>query len=122
MYEIEVHHDFCAAHAVTLAGQREPLHGHNWHVVVVLGCDSLDDDEFVCDFHVVHEALDRILAPMHNQNLNATPPFDHVNPTAERVARHIADELLPGLADPIRLVRVSVTEAPGCVASYRPSE
>jgi 6-pyruvoyltetrahydropterin/6-carboxytetrahydropterin synthase len=56
---------------------------------------------------------------MHNADLNHVPPFDRVNPTAEMVARHLADVIARGLPPGVRLARVSVTEAPGCRATYR---
>ena len=36
MYSIAVHREFCAAHALTMGGQVEPLHGHNWKVEAVI--------------------------------------------------------------------------------------
>src|SRR5690606_34763268 len=30
MYELKVQREFCAAHALMIKGQREPVHGHNW--------------------------------------------------------------------------------------------
>ncbi len=65
-----------------------------------------------------------IVAPFHNNNLNATPPFDETNPTAELIARHIADEMSARLGDALskaaRVESVRVTESPGCAAIYRP--
>lgn len=120
MYELSVQHEFCAAHAITMAGEREPMHGHNWRVHVVVAGHDLDGDGLLCDFHIVERALDQIIGPWHNGNLNDTPPFDRVNPTAEQIARHIADALTPSIPAPARLASVSITEAPGCEATYRP--
>lgn len=125
MYEIAVHAEFCAAHALLIRGEREPVHGHNWHVTAVLGGPALDGDGLLCDFHAVQRILGEIIAPMHNHDLNGLPAFATVNPSAECVARHIADELaarLAGEAPQARVLRVSVTEAPGCLATYRREE
>jgi hypothetical protein len=46
------------------------------------------------------------------------PPFDRLNPTAELVARHIADELGGAVPAGVRVHAVSVGEAPGCTATY----
>lgn len=124
MYEIAVHAEFCAAHAITIAGTPEALHGHNFRVTARLVGDSLDDDGLLCDFHTIESTLNDILAPLANTNLNTTEPFTTTNPTAELVARYIADQLadrLDGsLAPYARVASVSITESPGCTATYSP--
>lgn len=120
MFELTVEREFCAAHAIVINGVREPRHGHNWRLVVAVAGPRLDDDGLLCDFHVIEQALDRVLEPLRNVDLNETPPFDRVNPTAENVARHVAESILGGLPVGVRLDHVSVTEAPGGRATYRP--
>lgn len=120
MYELVVERDFRATHAVTIDGCPETPHDHTWHVSVAVAGPGLDAEGLLCDFHLLQRRLERILAPLEGRDLNRTPPFDHVNPTAEMVARHIADTLEPALPDGISLAAVSITEAPGCTAIYRP--
>ena len=120
MYELSIERVFCAAHAIVICGVREPMHGHNWHVTVRVAGARLNEDGLLVDFHAVEDALDTVLAPFRDGNLNETPPFDELNPTAELVARHIADYVVDQLPDDVLLHSVSVTEAPGCVATYRP--
>ena len=117
MFELSVQRVFSAAHALMLAGRREPLHGHDWRVTVVVAGETLDTDGLLCDFHALQAALDEIIAPFCNANLNEVEPFTRLNPSAEQVARHIADRLAPALPPGVRLSRVSVTEAPGCEAT-----
>lgn len=123
MFTITVQTEFCAAHTISIAGNPEPVHGHNWHVTAAVEAQTLDNDGFVCDFHTVEDTLHDITAPFVNNNLNTTPPFDTLNPTAELIAKHIADELASRLDEPLapnaRVAWVSITEAPGCVATYR---
>lgn len=125
MYEITVEREFCAAHAITIAGAREPLHGHNFHVTATIAGDTLDADGLLCDFHTVNALLKEICRPFVNANLNAVPPFDRVNPSAEHIARHIAEQLAerldPALAPAARVASVRVTETTGCAATYRPA-
>lgn len=83
----------------------------------------MDQDGLLVDFHALERSLAEIIAPFHNNDLNRTPPFDLVNPTAEHVARHIAESLAARIdaearARGVRVVSVSVTEAEGCVAMY----
>ncbi len=124
MFTIEITTEFAAAHAIVIAGRREPVHGHNWHVTARISGPALDADGLLCDFHTAHGVLVDIVAPFHNNDLNATPPFDETNPTAERVAEHVARELaarLEGsLAGAARIESVRVTESPGCAAVYYP--
>ncbi len=123
MYEITVDRTFCAAHAIVIAGEREPVHGHNWHVRATIVGEELDGDGLLCDFHAVDHWLAQVCEPMTNQNLNEVAPFDTLNPTAEHVARHIAKELngclRRALGHGVRVASVRVTEAEGCSATFR---
>ncbi len=130
MYSIQVEHTFSAAHALTIAAVREPLHGHNWRVIVTLEGPILDNDGLLCDFHTVHEHLVEVVARFDNNNFNEVTPFAdkeprHLNPSAELIARHIADELQvrigASLAPHARIATVSVSEAHACVATYSPN-
>lgn len=125
MFRITVQDAFCAAHTLQIAGAHEPVHGHNFRVTAAIEGPSLDTDGLLCDFHTVEASLRSILDPFRNNNLNATPPFDTTNPTAELIAKHIAGELTAALASALepygsRVAWVSVTEAEGCVATYTP--
>jgi 6-pyruvoyltetrahydropterin/6-carboxytetrahydropterin synthase len=123
VYLLSVEHEFCAAHAIVVAGTRERTHGHNWRVTATVEGDALDADGLLCDFHAVERALRDVCGPFRDGDLNATPPFDRVNPTAEALARHLADALAaaidPALRGRARVASVRVTEAPGCAATYR---
>lgn len=123
MHEVTVESEFCAAHAIVIRGEREATHGHNFRVRATVGGPALDEDGLVCDFHALEAAVGRIIEPFRNRDLNTTPPFDRINPTAERIAAHIGARLsdaAPALGAGVRVLWVSVTEAPGCVATHRP--
>ncbi len=124
MFAITVEHEFCAAHALTIGGARETLHGHNFHVWVTVEGMALDADGLLCDFHLVQQALRDVAEPLTNRNLHDCAPFRSKNPTAENLARHIADEVIArvaaGLPASARVGMVRVSEAPGCVAAYTP--
>ena len=116
-FEITITRDFSASHQLRLYdGSLEPLHGHNWHVVVTVGAKKLDSIGVVMDFHELQRLLDAIIEPMHNRHLNDLAAFGSTNPSAEQVAAHIADVLeVPGGA---RLVWVEVWETPDCRARW----
>lgn len=122
-YAIEISHEFCAAHALVIAGEREPVHGHNFRVLATIAGDTLDPDGLLCDFHTAHAVLVDICQPFENNDLNAVAPFHRQNPSAELIARHIADALAAALDDTLaphaRVQSVSVTEAAGCRAVYQ---
>jgi len=118
MFELSVCREFCATHAITVSGVREEIHEHRWRVRAVVRGDHLDSDGLLCDFHRIERELDRVLELLRGRDLNRTPPFDHINPTAENVARHIAEEISQRIPEGVSLKSVSVTEAPGCTATY----
>ncbi len=126
MFELSVQAEFCAAHAIVMAGQREAVHGHNWRVTATVAGPSLDADGLLCDFHLVEAVLREVIGPYHNADLNRVPPFTDVNPTAENVAKHIADTLAARLGGRLPpgagVAWVRVTEAPGCSTTYRPGQ
>jgi 6-pyruvoyltetrahydropterin/6-carboxytetrahydropterin synthase len=119
-FEITITRDFSASHQLKLHdGSLEPLHGHNWHVVVTVSADRLDAIGVVMDFHELQRLVDEIVRPMHNAHLNALPAFSVRNPSAENVATHIAETIrLPSNA---HLVEVEVWETPDCRAKWRAS-
>ncbi len=122
MYELTVEAAFRADHAISIGGDREERHGHDWRVRVVVGGEDLDADGLLCDFHELEGQLENAVANLRGADLNAVSPFDAVNPTAEHVARHLAESLAPDLPERVTLRSVHVTEAPGCTATYIPSQ
>ena len=129
VYRISVHAKFSAAHSLMIGGQREPLHGHNWHVTVTVVGPELDSDGLLCDFHVIERVLRECTGRFDNRSLNELPPFagePGSNPSAELVARHIAEQVISGtgpfLRGRARIHAVRVTEAPGCAATYFPPD
>ncbi len=133
VFAIRVQDVFSAAHALVIQGVREPLHGHDWHITALMEGPELDPDGLLWDFHALHADLVTIIAPFRNANLNETQAFREVNPSAEEVARHIGVRLAASLRERLdrypstpwsrglRVASVEVTEAPGCVAVYRPA-
>lgn len=138
---------FSAAHFITYHGDVcEPLHGHNYHVEAEVH-GPLDENHYVVDFIVVRDALQKIVDGLDHRMLLPTqhptigvvvqdravevthgrrrwvfPREDCVllpvaNTTAERLAQHIAEQLLQALEpfselQPTRL-RIAVDECDG---------
>jgi len=123
LFEISILCRFVAAHALRLpGGGTEPLHGHNWRLRVCVGAERLDAMGTVMDFHELERLIEPIVEPMRNKNLNELEWFATVNPSAENVARHVAQSLDQNLKLPagVRLLSVEVWETDDCQAIYRP--
>ena len=120
-------------------------HGHSRRVEVVLVADQLDGNDMVCDFKAVKLALRDFLAGWdHALALNTDDPhyafhaqqygerlipFPHADPTTERMAKAVFDEMRRRLAQPdpatphpiapgVRVERVRVSETSSTWAEY----
>jgi 6-pyruvoyltetrahydropterin/6-carboxytetrahydropterin synthase len=120
MWEISQETTVAAAHQLRFApGEGERLHGHNWRIKAVVRATELDKSGFVLDFNHLGMVLRSFVEPYEHVFLNEVPPFDDVNPTAENLARVIADGLAEKLDDArVRIVRVEVWENDACCAIY----
>ena len=120
-FQITARREFAAAHQLRLYdGSLEPLHGHNWIVVVTVSASRLDRIGVVMDFHELERLLDRIISPLHNRHLNEVEPFlSGLNPSTENVAFYIGSslQLPPG----VRVEQVEVWETTANSATYRPA-
>ena len=120
VFEIEVGHQFSAAHAVSIGGVMEEIHGHNWVVRVAIRGESLDSEDLLVDFHAIEAVLKASLFPFEGRTMNGIPPFDRLMPTAERLAELVGSQVGQGLAEGCSIAWVSVEEAPGCIARWYP--
>lgn len=119
-WSIRIDRGFAATHSLRLPdGTMEPVHGHGWSVSVEVSAAKLDGMDCVMDFHELEKQLGSVLSGWDRKHLNEVEPFrSGVNPSAERVAEAIATGLT--LPSGVRLDRVEVGEATGCVAIWRP--
>ncbi len=111
---------FSAAHRLReYGGKCEDLHGHNWHVDVVVGAAQLDETGLAMDFHILKEHTRKALSSLDHAFLNDLPPFQEANPSSENIAKHLFEEIARALAGtPARVVRVNVWESDHACASY----
>jgi 6-pyruvoyltetrahydropterin/6-carboxytetrahydropterin synthase len=105
---------FSGAHAVAFThGGSERRHGHNWRLRVTVSAKELDTAGMVMDFSQLKAEVKAVLAPFEFRDLNETPPFDQVNPTAEQIAALVFEKLDAKLSDErLRVERVEVWETP----------
>jgi 6-pyruvoyltetrahydropterin/6-carboxytetrahydropterin synthase len=125
-------------------------HGHTRRVEFVLEAEDLDENEMVCDFKIIKEAVGEWLDTFdHAMCMNTSDPaysdfkarygervigFENQDPTTEVMARTIHDHTAAALAayasrgdaryrlsPKVRLVRVRVWETTSSWAEYEPS-
>lgn len=122
MFEVSVTQSFAAAHALRhYRGKCENLHGHNYRVEVAVRGESVDPlTGMLVDFVEVKQALRDAIARLDHTNLNETPPFDVVNPSAENIAYHLCREIQQRLGATAQVYHVRVWETDNCVAVYFP--
>ncbi len=122
MYEITIKKIFSAAHTLTIGGEREELHGHNFAVEITVASEELDSDGVVVDFRVLKKKADEVLSLLDHKYLNDIGHFQKESPTAERIARYIFDKMKGRLPAPnLSIVQVTVWESDTARATYRES-
>ncbi len=120
MYELSIEQTFRATHAITIAGEAEQPHEHDWKVQVVVQGEQLDADGLLVDFHLIEAQLTKVIEPFIGNDIGEVEPFTNLNPTVELIAQHIAEQISINLLSGVKIKCVCVTEAPNCVATYRP--
>jgi len=95
---------FEAAHAVTIGGRPEEVHGHTFRLEVAV--EGSLKDGYLIDFLRLRAIVDGIIKKLDHRNLNEL--FD--NPTAENVALWIAGEIDRRLPKGVKLQRLRLWE------------
>jgi len=115
MFEVSKEAYFSAAHHLRgYGGKCESLHGHNWKVRLCVTAAELDSLGMVIDFKVLAAVLEEILSRLDHHLINEVPPFDELNPSAENIARYIAEEADRRLSnDRVTVQRCEVWESEG---------
>ncbi len=119
-YTLKILADFAAAHRLRgYNGACSRLHGHNWKVEVEVVATALDDVGMGVDFKVIKAATRDVLARLDHYNLNETPPFDTVNPTAENLAAFLYGELSKALnTDTVTVSAITLWETDRACVTY----
>jgi 6-pyruvoyltetrahydropterin/6-carboxytetrahydropterin synthase len=122
MYELRVITRFAAAHRLAMVGSKcENLHGHNWKIEVFLTGNRLNDAGVLMDFGDIKALLRDIIGRLDHQFLNELPIFAGCQPSSERIAAFVAEELQKAIGGPsVRVSRVSAWESDDACATYIP--
>ena len=124
MFEASEEIEFAASHQVRFGKEGcEALHGHNYRVVVHAEAAELDATGYVLDFAALKSAALQATGRFDHRNINEVEPFTEGgrNPTAEELARFLAEELGRRLDDRrVRICKVEVFETDNNRAEYCP--
>jgi 6-pyruvoyltetrahydropterin/6-carboxytetrahydropterin synthase len=120
MYELKVITRFAAAHQLAMVGAKcENLHGHNWKIEVVLTGDRLNAAGVLMDFGEIKARLREIMGRLDHQFLNELPMFEKRQPSSERIAAFVAEQLDQAIGSPsVRVSRVSAWESDDTCATW----
>ena len=125
MYSLRVESEFAAAHFLSsYHGKCENLHGHNYRVRLWVRGTELNEGGMVADFSLLKKALKDALSLLDHTNLNDKQVFQN-NPSAERLAHFIFEEVLkrlPDLGINVTPWRVDIFETPTSMARYETNE
>ena len=122
-YLLSAEAQFSAAHTLPGVDMCERMHGHNWRVRLTVRVDEaqLDDLGMGVDFRTIEEMTRAIVAEFEHRYLNDLEAFRDHAPTAERIARTIAERAQAGLETrPATVEEVEVWEMPQYRVVYRP--
>lgn len=98
-------------------GKCANMHGHRWRITFTLTARTLDKDEMVMDF----SKLKRLLSKYDHQVINEIAPFcnGEMRPTAENIARVLAEQVRIESDGQLESISVEVEETPGSSVEYR---
>ncbi len=126
MFELKVKTRFAGAHQLTMVGQKcENLHGHNWHVEVCVQGEKLNSAGVLLDFGDIKKAVKEVVkGHLDHKFLNELEIFKNMQPTSERIAVYIAQQVQSILNQDrtldIKVSKVMAWESDDACATYFP--
>jgi len=120
MFEVFKEIEFSAAHHLRdYIGKCEHPHGHNWRVRLYIRGASPLSGGMLIDFGEIKKVLREVTDRLDHKDLNEVPPFDHLEPSSELLAKYIAEESAKLLdREGAYVHRVDVWETRGSCATY----
>ncbi|HRO58151.1 MAG TPA: 6-carboxytetrahydropterin synthase [Burkholderiaceae bacterium] len=99
MYRLAITRDFIAQHFLIGGdwGAENHRHSHHYKLQVRLRGSTLDRHGYLCDIVELERVLDEVLGRYRDRTLNELAPFAGLNPSLERFAKILHDELLARL-------------------------
>ncbi len=121
MFELKILTHFAAAHQLQMVAKKcENLHGHNWKVEVCVTGEKLNSAGVLIDFGELKGHVSEIIDTLDHKFLNDIDYFKG-NPSSEKIAVYIAEQLSENLADTdVRVSRITTWESDDACATYTP--
>lgn len=125
MFELTVKTHFDAAHRLrNYVGKCAQVHGHTWHVEILVTGDKLDDTGMLIDFAELKSIINEEVTLFDHRYINELEAFgeEGLNPTAENLAAYLFREIQVKLEDAkpgVNLKEIRVWESPNACAAYR---
>jgi 6-pyruvoyltetrahydropterin/6-carboxytetrahydropterin synthase len=123
IFEVSIETHFCAAHALReYKGATEPVHGHNFKVIVNVSGKKVDRAGMAIDFLELKPVIDEEVGRLHYGFLNenvAEFRDGKLSPSAENIALVLYQRIGKRLPKSVKMSSVQVFESPGCSATYR---
>ncbi|MBP1922337.1 6-pyruvoyltetrahydropterin/6-carboxytetrahydropterin synthase [Halorubrum alkaliphilum] len=109
MYSVSVSRACIAQHYLTVPdpGPEGTLHSHRFDIEASFHGPELNEYGYLVDIDAVIAALEAVVGEVRDRTLNDMSAFEGQNPSAERLAKHVGDQLLDRL-DPETATELSV--------------
>lgn len=122
MYRLAVTRDFVAQHYLIGGdwGAENLKHSHSYKVEVLLRGKVLNQHGYLVDIVELESALTEVIARFRDHTLNDLAPFAGLNPSLERFAQVLYEDLLARLAAKDLLLTVKLWENERDWAAYGP--
>ena len=123
MYQLAVTRDFVAQHFLIGGdwGAENSKHSHAYRIEVLLSGAQLDRHGYLVDIVELERALTEIIACYRDHTLNDLAPFAGVNPSLERFAQVLHEELKTKLGAANLTLTVKLWENERDWAAYGPA-
>jgi 6-pyruvoyltetrahydropterin/6-carboxytetrahydropterin synthase len=95
MYQVALIHHFEAQHflAGVPLGKESDLHSHQYTIEICIEGPELNDKGFLIDIVSLEEKLKKKTEELEGRVLNDLPEFSGINPSIERIAAYICDNI-----------------------------
>lgn len=122
MYSVAVRRNFIAQHYLIGGdwGSENQSHSHHYQVEVLLQGNQLDEHGYLVDIVAIEHHLDELINGYRDQILNNLPDFNAVNPSLERFAYSLCQQMHAHIrADNIHTLTLTLWENEFAWAAYR---
>jgi len=119
VFTVSVSKTFEASHRITSPdGEMEPLHTHQWNLILKVAGENLDKSGMLMDFNKLKKMLDSVIFELENNTINDITYFQKNSPSAENIAKYIFERLKNRISEPAVIKSVEIEEQPNCWAQF----